>query len=197
MARTQAHDYDRKRETITESAAQLFADKGFAGASVSDLADRCKISKSLIYHYYPSKEAILYGVMSKHVDDLLDALSDLGETPNAKDAAKGQLRAMSRALMAAYAGAASAQKVLLYEIGNLPENQQAEIVEKEREIVRAFELALAAAKPEFAKDKTHLRTKVMLFFGMVNWSHTWFDPNGPMTRDTLSDTAVATILGDA
>lgn len=197
MARTQAHDYDRKREIITRSAALVFADKGFAGASVSDLADRCKMSKSLIYHYYPSKEAILHGVMSKHVDDLLEALADTREDINTLAAAKDRLKKMSRALLAAYAGAASAQKVLLYEIGNLPKDQQTEIVQKERQIVSTFERALAAAKPDFAADKTHLRTKVMLFFGMVNWSHTWFDPNGPMSRDTLSDTAVATILGDA
>ena len=74
MARTQAADYDAKREAITEAAAKLFAEKGFAGASVSDLADRCAVSKSLIYHYYASKEAILFDVMNEHIDDLLGDL---------------------------------------------------------------------------------------------------------------------------
>lgn len=195
MARTQAQDYDQKRETITDAAASLFASKGFAGASVSDLAARCEVSKSLIYHYYPSKEAVLYGVMSKHVDDLLDAIADFEDSVGDAQTAEKVLGDMARALLEAYAGAAEAQKVLLYELSYLPAEQQQEIVQKERQIVATFENCLAVAKPEFAKTKGLLRTKVMLFFGMINWSHTWFDPKGQISRDELSDMAVATILG--
>ena len=67
MARTQAADYGVRREAIVEKAARLYAERGFLGASISDLAKVCRISKSLIYHYYPSKEDILFDVMHSHV----------------------------------------------------------------------------------------------------------------------------------
>ena len=68
MARTKADNYDSKRDAITSNAAKLFAEKGFGGASISDISKACNISKSLIYHYYSAKEDILYGVMTDHID---------------------------------------------------------------------------------------------------------------------------------
>ena len=73
MARTQATDYAERRQAIVEKAAQLYAKKGFDGASLADLARACKTSKSLIYHYFVSKEDILFEVMESHVHALVDA----------------------------------------------------------------------------------------------------------------------------
>ena len=50
MARTQAPDYEERRIAIVDKAAELFARRGFTGASLSDLAAACQTSKSLIYH---------------------------------------------------------------------------------------------------------------------------------------------------
>ena len=71
MARTQAADYQERREAIVERAADLFARLGFQGTSVSSLSEACKTSKSLFYHYYPSKEDVLYAVMASHIDQLV------------------------------------------------------------------------------------------------------------------------------
>ena len=73
MARTQAADFAARRAAIVEKAAALYAERGFLGASIADLAKACRTSKSLIYHYYPSKEDILFDVMHSHVRSLLDA----------------------------------------------------------------------------------------------------------------------------
>ena len=66
MARTIAKDHDQKREQILKSAAKVFADQGFDRASMNLLAKECGISKANIYHYYDSKDALLF--------DLLDSL---------------------------------------------------------------------------------------------------------------------------
>ena len=36
----------------------------------------------------------------------------------------------------------------------------------------------------------------MLYFGMINWTHTWFRPEGPVTADEVADLAVALVLGE-
>lgn len=192
MARTQAADYDAKREAITETAAKLFAEKGFAAASVSDLAERCAVSKSLIYHYYPSKEAILFDVMNEHIDDLLSVIEARGE--KAGDPAR-EIHQLTRELLQHYVGAAERQKVLLYELSSLPKDNQAEIKSKQRKIINHVENLLSAARPELAKDKHRLSAKTMLFFGMLNWTHTWFKSKGGVSRDELADMAADTILG--
>src|SRR5258708_31929188 len=80
MARTQALDYDKRRKTITSTAARLYAQHGFLGTSVAQIAAPCRTSKSLIYNYYPSKEDILFDVMNSHVQSLLKSAKKLGRT---------------------------------------------------------------------------------------------------------------------
>ena len=191
MARTQAADYDEKREAITGAAAQLFAEKGFAGASVSDLAERCAVSKSLIYHYYSSKEAVLFDVMNEHIDDLLGIIEARAQ---ANDPAK-EIHDLTKELLQHYVGAANRQKVLLYELTSLPAENQTDIKSKQRKLVAYVESLIAAAKPELAKNKARLSAQTMLFFGMLNWTHTWFKPKGGVTRDQLAEMAADTILG--
>ncbi|HXI86668.1 MAG TPA: TetR/AcrR family transcriptional regulator [Parvularculaceae bacterium] len=191
MARTQAADYEEKREAITKEAAKLFADKGFAGASVADLAEACGVSKSLIYHYYDAKEAILYDVMREHIDALLAAAE---QTKKSRNDPGAQLRALTRELLRRYVGAADRQKVLLYELASLPDAARREIVAKQRAIIARVEELLGAANPHLRKDHAKLRTRAMLYFGMLNWTHTWFKANGPISRDGLADMAAETIL---
>jgi len=60
MARSRAKDYDDKRLVILHRSAQLFAESGYVGTSMNAIADACRVSKALLYHYYPDKEAILF-----------------------------------------------------------------------------------------------------------------------------------------
>jgi len=192
VARPRAADYDDKRNLIMEKAALLFARDGFAATSLSGLAEACGVSKSLIYHYYPSKEAILYDVMRGHMDDLLSAID--AEIPVARSDAASRFRSFTRELLRRYTGAADKQKVLLYELGNLPAAQHEDIVEKQRRLID-FVVSLLAAAPEAAKNRPRLRAKAMLYFGMLNWTHTWFRPDGPVSRDAVADLAAELVLG--
>ena len=70
MARTQSADYDRRKQAIVETAASLFAKRGFLGTSVADIAQACRTSKALVYHYFSSKEDVLYAAMSAHLGRL-------------------------------------------------------------------------------------------------------------------------------
>ena len=71
MARPQADDYAEKQQLIRDRAAELFAARGFAGASIADVAAACGCAKSLIYHYFDSKEEILSDLLEAHVRALI------------------------------------------------------------------------------------------------------------------------------
>ena len=96
MARTQAEDYDARRSDIVDKAAALFAERGFHGASIADLAEACGTSKSLLYHYYASKEEILFDVMHDHVRALLDAAEEVAAS---KAPSMDKLRTITRRFM--------------------------------------------------------------------------------------------------
>jgi AcrR family transcriptional regulator len=190
LARTQAADYDQRRAAIVERAAQLFAQRGFNASSVADLAKACATSKSLVYHYYPSKEDILYAVMSSHIDQLVEDVETVLVQP-ADDSTR--LSALIHAFMAHYVGAADRQKVLLNELDSLPPLARATIVAKQRQVIDATQALLVALQPALTNSPAAARAKTMLLFGMINWTHTWYDPAGPIKPDRIADMALAMI----
>lgn len=187
MARTQAADYGDKRAGILDAAARLFAAKGFASASVAELAAACGASKSLIYHYYPGKEDILFAVMDGHLRALLEAARAV---PDGEPEAR--LRALAAALMREYAGAAARQKVLLNELGHLPSARRAAIVSEQRELIAMVEGIVCALAPALGARERF--AAAMLFFGMINWTHTWWDPAGPLGPDAIAGLSAGTFL---
>jgi AcrR family transcriptional regulator len=192
MARTQSPDYDKRREGIVQQAAKLFAKHGFLGASVSELAKSCNTSKSLVYHYFPSKEDVLYGVMSSHLDDLVVISTEVMALPMLKPV--DRLKRLTRDFMQAYVDAAPSHKVLLNELDNLPKDKRVEIIKRQREIVSAVESLLIEIRPDLT-DASDLQWPLsMLFFGMINWTHTWFSAKGSLSADALAALAADIML---
>lgn len=192
MARTQAADYDQRRADIVAHAARLYAKHGFLGASVADLAMACDVSKSAIYHYYTSKEDILYDVMISHVRALEEAATAaMGLSAPAVE----KLRALARRFMALYVDAADRHKVLLNDLDHLPKARRAEIVAVQRGLIEAVRGLLVEIAPGLKKKSGESIAAAMLFFGAINWTHTWFDAKGPVDAERLADMAVDVTLG--
>ncbi|MGZ8350482.1 MAG: TetR/AcrR family transcriptional regulator [Allosphingosinicella sp.] len=187
MARPQSPDYDKRRELILRTAARLYARRGFRGASVADLAKACKASKSLIYHYFPSKDEILHGVMAAHLDALVAAASEATRSGTAEQ----RLTRLTEAFMKLYVDAQDNHKVLLNEIDNLPPGPRADVIAKQRRIIAAVEELIGEIRPETGPLALPL---AMLFFGMINWTHTWFRAEGRVSAERLADMTVDVML---
>jgi AcrR family transcriptional regulator len=192
MARTQAADYDERKQAIVETAAALFATRGFNGASVADIAQRGKISKSLIYHYYQSKEDVLYDVMISHVRALEAAAREAvaGDAPPDR-----KLRELTHRFMALYVDAADRHKVLLNDLDHLPKARRAEIVAVQRGLIEIVQKLLVEIEPTLRKKSGASFAAAMLYFGTINWTHTWFNPRGPVSAGALAEMAVDLVMG--
>jgi len=86
-----------KRNRIVEAAAQVFAQKGYAGAAVADIAVKAQIGKGTIYAYFASKEDLFFAVFEWFKMQTEDAarvnIGVLGES------AAQRLEALSDSLM--------------------------------------------------------------------------------------------------
>ncbi len=191
MARTQAPDYEERRERIVERAAELYAERGFLGASIADLAEACRTSKSLIYHYYAAKEDILFDVMHEHVKVLLDAAEAVMARPLA---AREKLDAITGEFFKLYIGAAARHKVLLNDLQHLPPERRAIVIGIQRRLIEIVESILADLQPNVAKPSPFARPAAMLYFGMINWTHTWMDPKGAAAPEQIARLATAVFL---
>lgn len=172
MARPRAASYDAQRELILEAAAAAFAEHGFPSASMNDIARRCGMSKGLLYHYYTSKEQLLFDVTEQYTRRLAGLVAEV-ERQNPDPAAR--LPALIRTILAEYETSQSHHKVLLHDLRFLTPAQAAAVVGNERRVIDGFAEAVGAASGLDA-DSPRLKPVTMMLFGMMNWTFTWMKP---------------------
>ena len=68
---------EEKRQAIVEAAWDLFREKGFAAATMSDIAARAGGSKATVYGYFESKEALFLEIMMMGARELRDAAAEI------------------------------------------------------------------------------------------------------------------------
>ncbi len=179
MARTRAKDHDDKRVAIMETAARIFADDGYDRTSMAQLALACGVSKALIYHYYASKEALLFDIIDTHLTDLIDAVEeadDIAASP------QDRLEGLVSGLLEAYRDADAKHKVQLGALSLLPMEQQEHLKALERKLVQRFSEAVGQLNPDALDGKPILKPVTMSLFGMLNWFYMWFREGGTITR---------------
>ncbi len=187
MARKQAEDYGERRRNILDKAAQLFAEKGYARSSISELATACNASKSWLYHYYPSKEAILYDIMRLHVRELVK----MSEAALAHDGSpREKFRTLARNFMEIYVNAGSKHVILLNDRGCLPDDMRKEIMGLQDQVVNNVVRLVLELNPELEKSADYKKPVTMAFLGMINWTYIWFRKDGPVDQEQFADLAV-------
>ncbi|MBU6452954.1 MAG: TetR/AcrR family transcriptional regulator [Cyanobacteria bacterium REEB67] len=193
MARPRAEDYLEKQQQILEQAAKMFARKGFAGTSIAAIAEECGASKALIYHYYQSKESILFDMLDTHCELLLATAQAMrsgdtgtaGNTSKDTSDAEARLRDLLRSFMEIYVGSRDKHVVMLNDLHWLPELQQKEIREKERKVVEIFKELVRGVRPDLsAKTVTAMTMSLM---GSINWTYIWFKEDGALTPQKFAD----------
>ena len=193
MARSRAKDYDDKRLSILHRSAQLFAESGYVGTSMNAIADACRVSKALLYHYYPDKEAILFDILSAHLEKLvagLERVDDATENPQAR------LKTIISTLLELYRDADAEHQVQIASLKLLPKEKQQPLLAQERVLVDILAGALAAARPSISHKRV-LKPLTMSVFGMLNWHYLWFREGGTMTRAEYADFVTRLVLAGA
>ena len=192
MARTRAKDHDDKRIAIMETAARIFADDGYDRTSMAQLATECGVSKALIYHYYASKEALLFDIIDTHLGDLIDAVEE-ADRPDVSP--EERLEGLVAGLLEAYRDADAKHKVQLGALTLLPGDQQAHLKGLERKLVARFSDAVRALDPGVFDSKPLLKPVTMSLFGMLNWFYMWFRNDGQLSREGYAKLATKILIG--
>jgi AcrR family transcriptional regulator len=72
----------RTRQQIIEAAMGLFAERGYQATTIADIADAADVAPRTFFSYFPSKEAVVFHNVDRHLEGLANALRDRlpGET---------------------------------------------------------------------------------------------------------------------
>jgi AcrR family transcriptional regulator len=161
-------------------------------ASMAQIASHSNVSKALLYHYYPSKDSLIFAIIHSH---LVDLEASLGAAVDPSLAAEAQLRVLVGVVLEKYRGADDAHKVQLVGSGALTEEQREEIRAVERQIVRHFSSVIRRINPDLDRSERPLLMPVtMSLFGMMNWVYMRFRDGGINTREDYAGVATTLML---
>ena len=194
MARLQAQDYTSKRERIKASATALFAAKGYYGTSIIDIAKACNTVKSRLYYYFPSKGQLFYEIIKDHAEFLIETLLPIlqNQELNSRD----RLEHYAKELLGMNVKYRDQHKLILNELGALTPEQSREINFLLRRNIEALYPTLIALNPKLL-DNEHLHfPTAMMFVGMINWTHTWYNLPDNQGEGDLSVDEFAQLLCD-
>lgn len=180
MARKQADNYENKRHSILTSAAAVIAEAGMENASMSQIAVHGKVSKALLYHYYPSKAALIFDIVHSHLSELDQTLAEADKPDTAPEQ---RLHLLILAVINTYQHSDNQHKVQLNCVGTLDNVQMNTLHTIERSITHRFSSVLSIINPDLEKGRSLLMPTTMSLFGMLNWMYLWYRDDGAMSRE--------------
>jgi AcrR family transcriptional regulator len=191
MARTRSENYDDIQRGILNAACALFAQQGYMRASIADLADACRLSRGALYHYFESKEAILFAILDAHVRQMI---ADVEAAMASQATTIDRFRAAIRAIVELNARSSNEQRLILNDLSFLAETEQQAIKTLERQLVDAISDLLIRLDTEGRIIKRSKKVYTMMLFGMLNFSHTWYDPQGDIEPQEFANMVVDLFL---
>ena len=191
MARPISASHDQRRDEILDVAAACFARQSYPATRMNDIAAACSASKARLYHYYESKEAILFDLLDRYTQKLLVIIGQVQATAHRQALdERATLHELVRAFLREYETSATRHAALLGSTQYLGDAQREVILNRERDVVAAVTRFLRRAYPDrvSARNQTAI---AMTLFGMINWTFTWLRPGGPMSYAEFADEVIA------
>jgi AcrR family transcriptional regulator len=176
--------YDRRFAEILDHAAEVFAEKGYEGASMRDLSRLTGMSLAGLYYYFDSKEKLLYLIQKHTFSTIITRLRERLETSRDPE---GRIRIFVHNHVDYAVARQKAMTVLSHEDDVLQDAHGAEVAALKKEYYKICvglvdDLAKAEKLPQLGpkaanKGGVSTRTAVMGLFGMMNWLYTWYKPS--------------------
>ena len=176
------------RATVIDTACELFAERGYRGTSMKDVAETLGVRASSLYNHVTSKQDMLFAIMDKAMDRALGAQE---EALAGVEDVSGQLRAATESLVLDFLRNPAEVTVCNTEVRSLdPANRDAIVAKRDRYAsrVRAI-IAEGCRSGRFETGNPQLAAFAVLEMG--NGAKSWFRPTG-----RYPDTYVAREYGD-
>ncbi|MCK6482520.1 MAG: TetR/AcrR family transcriptional regulator [Phycisphaerae bacterium] len=178
-------DFDARLNRILNAATAVIARVGYEKASMRMVAKEAGVSLAGIYHYFDSKEKMLFLIQFRSFNALLNGLRE--KLHHVADPVE-QLRLMVRSHTNYFVANMAALKVCSHELDSLSGDAYAETLAIRRQyydltrgiIDRVFE----KYAPNSPADR-HVAT--MCLFGALNWLYRWYDPKRGRSPNVLAN----------
>jgi AcrR family transcriptional regulator len=182
MPRVRSDDYEAKSQAIMDCAAALFAKEGYPSAKMQDVAKACSATKSMLYHYFPTKDDLLFAMLQEHLQRLIQAVD---EALASRHSPRERLQQVVEVYTQKSAQSRRRHMVAMNDVKYLPKAKQAPLIELQRQLTDRVARLLRELNPGLP-DMVY-KPYTMMLIGMLNWSDFWYRPSGPMKPQELCE----------
>ncbi|GGO71436.1 TetR/AcrR family transcriptional regulator [Nocardioides deserti] len=168
---------------VLDAALERFAEQGYHGTSIRDLAAEAGLSVPGVYHHYRSKQEILLALMMAVMDELLErsaaALADAPDDPSAQFDAlvESLLRFHMFRRRQAFVGSSEIRSLV-------PENRQ-RYVERRDEQQRMLDRVVVAGTASGVFGTPYPEDAARAVASLCVGVASWYREDGPLTPDEL------------
>src|SRR5262249_41622267 len=180
------------RVEICRTAAQIFRDRGYDATSVSDIARALGMTKAGLYHYFDSKEALLFEIMTYGLERVRDEVV-LPVRVIADPEERLRQRVLRHARIATTGRGAVAP--LGDEIRALPPTARRQIEERMRYYVDLLRDTLSELKAAGRLRDIDPTVAAFSVIGMILWLPRWFRQDGRLSQERVANEIATLALG--
>jgi AcrR family transcriptional regulator len=153
-----------RRDDIVQASLKLFAEKGFHGTSMRDIARAADITEGLIYHYFASKRDLFTAIIEEHSFlPLLRSLPDLGEWLDTREL----LLVLARGFFDVLHRNHDLTRLLLQEVQIFPEEKEAFFADAAKESITELAAILESRMSEKALTQVDPAVVARIFFNTL------------------------------
>ena len=153
-----------RREDILNTSLKLFAEKGFHGTSMRDIAREAEITEGLIYHYFAGKRDLFKAIIEEH--SFLPLLRTLPELAGQLDL-RGLLLVLARGFFDVLRQNTQLARLLLQEVQVFPEEKEAFFADAVGQSINELAEILAKRMNERASAQVDPQVAARIFFNAL------------------------------
>jgi AcrR family transcriptional regulator len=174
----------RRDKEVLEAATKVFYERGYAAASVQDIADELGILKGSVYHYIDTKEDLLFRVLEEVHEEVEAILAEVQELPDL--APLERLHEYVRRQIARSLQDLSRISVYYHELDQLSDGRREEIVRR-RAVHNRFVVGLIQEAQDAGEVDPDADPKLLAncVFATMIWIYRWYRP-GRWKREAIA-----------
>lgn len=171
-----------KREAVLKTAAELFLEKSYARTSLNDVAERLKITKPALYHYFRNKEEILIACYRLGTGLIEETLNEIA-------AHCGTGLEKVEAFIYSYANVMTVnfgRCVMRIDQGDLSSDALTDVKAYKRKIDRRLRSFIREGIDDGSIAECDPKIAAFSIAGALNWICVWYEPDGALSPEEIA-----------
>jgi AcrR family transcriptional regulator len=170
---------------IYEQATKLFAERGFAGTSLQDIAEAVGLTRPALYYYVKSKDELLAKLVAEITEGSAARIGAIARRADLDPAAK--LHTIAKLGVQRQALHAAQFRLLILSEADLPAELAKAHEAGRRAVLKSIARVIEQGIAEGVFRPVEARIAALGVLGMSNWVAWWFQPGGRDNIETISD----------